>query len=132
MILAHNHSDIKRVSRHSTRPVPIRVNNRRVGVVDGDVFRKKVHGSKHQLWRPPAWAADIDNLHAAREAGARHIEIVDMDTGSVYRTSIARMLADGFPVNRGYGAQVALALPLWDRPDLDDQLPLLSASEADR
>jgi hypothetical protein len=104
-----------------------RADGRTVGEVANGVFRKEVSASKHFLRIPEAIASDLDALAQARDAGARVVEIFDREGGRTYRASIVRIFEKGFPVNRGHGEQIALALSEWNRgvkEPIADQLPL--------
>jgi len=92
---------------------PILVGKVCVGVVEGQVFHKNVIGSKHMLRKPPAWAFDISTLDQAEIAGARTVQIRDMESGREYVAPIATIRARGFLVTRGHGRQVALGLGHW-------------------
>ena len=91
----------------------LRPDGKIVGAVVGDTFRKRVQSSKHFLRKPPAIAFDVSTLLDAQRAGATWVKVTDADTGRVYRASIHAVLQDGFAVNRGFGAQVALPLSKW-------------------
>jgi hypothetical protein len=90
----------------------IRVNGRIVGAVVGNEFRKTIH-TNWILRTPPALASDIQALHSAEKLGAVYCVFTNADTGIVYRASIAKIWDMGFPVNRGFGEQIALSLSLW-------------------
>lgn len=113
-----------RFNPKSQSNIPIYARGRIVGHVAGGVFRKRVFGSKHFLRRPRAIALDVQSIRDAMDAGATMAEIVDGETGRTYRASLDRMLRDGWRFNRGHGAQVALPLDSFDRPDLGEQLTL--------
>jgi len=86
----------------------------RHGKICGDVWRKRVRASVHLLRKPkPAWAVDVDDLDAARRCGATSIEIVDTESGDVYRCEVSRFLAYASRFNRGAGDQAALPLGFW-------------------
>jgi hypothetical protein len=106
-----------------------RRDHKMVGGITGDVFHKTVQASKHFLHTPPAIAFDLDVIAQAREQGARIAEVRDSESGRVYRAEIARIWSKGFPVNRGHGEQIALALNEWNRGDEPtvNQLPLFGA-----
>ena len=110
----------------SNSGTPVFVGGRIVGHVADGAFRKRVFGSKHFLRRPRAIALDVQSIHDAQDAGATMAEITDGETGKVYRVSLDRMLRDGFHFNRGWGAQVALPVDDFDRPDLGEQLGLFA------
>lgn len=98
------------------------------GVVRGDVWRKRVAGSKHQLRVPrPAWAVDAADLDAAERLGAVMLELHDTEGGTVYRAALRTLREKGRYFERGYGAQVALDLEHWrtEQPGAARQLALL-------
>jgi hypothetical protein len=103
-----------------------RADGKIIGKICGETFRKIVRASKHFLHTPPAIANDLDALAQAKERGARVCEVVDRETGHTYRASIARIWENGFSVNRGHNAQIALALNEWarDAEPTTDQMTL--------
>jgi len=107
----------KRKSQHAKSQIAKirRAGGKIVGEIRGEVFRKVISARKHFLHVPEAIANDLDVLATARERGARVCEILDRDTGHTYRASIARIWKKGFPVNRGFGEQIALALAEWNQ-----------------
>jgi hypothetical protein len=95
--------------------IPIYANDTRrcVGAVKGDIFRKRFKFSTGALHRPPALAFDVVSLQQAEAAGASQVEVVDIETGKIYQAPIALVWSKGFPINRGYGDQIALRLREW-------------------
>ena len=91
----------------------VRVDKRVVGVVIGKNFIKKARGSKHFLRIPPAIAFSLQSLRDAYNAGARYAVVIDKETQIEYFSTIANIYANGFDVNRGHGAQIALPIPSW-------------------
>lgn len=69
---------------------------------------------EHFLTNPPAIAFDRSTLVDAEKAGALYAHITNSETGTVYTASIADIWRHGFPVLRGFGQQIALALPKWN------------------
>lgn len=102
--------------QNGPKPIPVYDASGRhvVGVVTGAVFRKAVKGTAHQLRQPPAWAFDVASLDAAERAGAVIVELVDVETETVYRATLAAIRRDGFTFNRGFGQQRGLVLGLWE------------------
>ena len=92
-----------------------RADGRIVGEIVNGVFSKSIDASKHFLRVPPAIANDLDVLAQAKERGARVCEITDRETGTTYRATIEKIWRRGFHVERGHGAQIALALSEWAR-----------------
>lgn len=92
---------------------PIYAAGKVVGHVNGDTFYKSVSSSRHQLRQPPAWALDLSSLRQAERAGAMRVELRDRDTGWTWRATVANIRKLGQPLNRGFGEQLALALPFW-------------------
>lgn len=91
-------------------PVYLPGRDRPIGQVDGRFFRKTITGSKHMLRDPRAIAFDRSTLDDAEKAGATHVSITDSETGRTYCAPIATVRRYGFPVVRGHGRQIALAL----------------------
>jgi len=96
---------------------PIRCNAKIIGDVRGETFYKNLIASKHFLRVPRAIAFDVSSLTDAERAGARCVQVTDIETSRIYRQSIATIRAKGFRVARGYGEQIALALEFWNRDD---------------
>lgn len=95
-----------------------RLDGHKVAELHGDVLRKLVRGREHLLHKPRrAWAIDAGVLVAAEQRGARVVEVLDTETGTVYRAGIARFHTSGFTIDRGYGEQRALALEHWSTGD---------------
>lgn len=105
------------MNRQSLTRIPIRANQKIVGDVRGETFYKNLVGSKHFLRIPRAIAFDVSSLDDAERVGAHFVEIRDVESGRVYRASIAKIRAKGFRVARGHGEQVALALGDFTRDD---------------
>jgi hypothetical protein len=99
--------------KHEILGTVIKVNGRTVGQVIDGVFVKDVSSSKHFLHTPEAIAYTIDTLHAAARAGAEYCDVLDTDTGTHYRASIAMIWDKGKPFNYGWGEQIMLTLPYW-------------------
>ena len=62
---------------------------------------------------PPGWAVDRQDLSAAERAGAELLLIEDTESGRQYLASLDVIKRHGFPVSRGHGEQVGLALSRW-------------------
>ena len=92
----------------------VRVNNRVVGKIDKDIFKKKLSASKHFLRKPHAIAFDVTSINNAQILGAKTIEVTDKDTGDKYTTSISKIHLQGFKFDRGYGFQIGLIIDEWD------------------
>ena len=98
---------------HKDCNTKIRVGRRVVGEVRGDVFHKSVYASKHFLREPRAIANDITVLQDAEQAGAVWVHIRDKESGQIYKATIAHIRESGFPINRGWGKQIALPMNGW-------------------
>ncbi len=95
-----------------------RLGGHKVGELHGAVLRKLVHGREHMLQKPrQAWAIDATVLVDAEQRGATTVEVLDTETGTVYRAGIAKFHTHGFTVNHGWGAQRGLALAHWSTGD---------------
>ena len=96
-----------------TKGTPIFCGRHVVGEVQNGIFKKSIEFSKHALRTPPGLAFDVSTLDDAEKSGAGSVEVTDRESGRIYRASIATIRAHGFAVNRGFGAQIALALAWW-------------------
>ena len=107
---------------------------RRVGSVVGGVLRETRHGKTQRLrWPVPAWSFDVATIEQAEALGAHTIEVKDADDGGrTYRVGVARFLAQAQRIDRGHGAQLALALSCWvvgdPEPDGPVQLTLFEVA----
>lgn len=82
---------------------------------------------RHQLQRPPAWATDRAHIAQLRAAGGAGVRLHTTD-GRELEAPLSAFERHGFPVGRGHGEQVGLALRYWhDRRGGGGvrQLPLL-------
>jgi len=83
------------------------------GEIRGNVWRKTLRASVHQLRCPPGWAVDRQDLSAAERAGAELIVIEDVESGKTYLASLSVIREKGIEFERGCGAQAALELKRW-------------------
>lgn len=90
-----------------------RVKGQVYGVLFGDVLRRTAQASRHFLRKPPAICIDLQTLELAEDAGARKVEVVDTESGRIYRADVQTIHRYGRKMNRGYGLQIALALGRW-------------------
>lgn len=92
--------------------------------LQGGVLSKTVRASVHQLRRPPAWAIqqEVWTVHMDE---IQVVEIVDEETGKVYRTSAENFGRNARLINRGYGYQFALPLPFWNTQPEEATQPAL-------
>ena len=93
----------------------IKVNGRTVGQVYNGVFVKDVSSRKHFLHNPEAIAYTIDTLHAAQRAGAEYCQVLDTDTGIIFKASIAKIWDMGKKFNYGWGDQIYLTVQNWNQ-----------------
>lgn len=88
---------------------------KKIGAVEGDVFKKTVKASKHFLQKPPAIAYDMASIRQAQKVGANRLLVIDSETNTKYRTSIKILLENGRKFDRGYSEQVYLVLKRWSK-----------------
>ena len=92
----------------------VQLGKKLIGIIDGQLFKKNVRGSRHMLLRVPGWAIDIDVLELLDEEGVTEIRIHDKETKKVYRASLLDFLAYGVPYHHPlYGPQLCLPLECW-------------------
>ena len=109
--------------KHKIVGTVIKVNGRTVGQVYNGVFVKDVSSHKHFLHNPEAIAYTIDTLHAAQRAGAEYCQVLDTDTGIIFKASIAKIFDMGKKFNYGWGDQIYLTVQNWNQsidPDYSD------------
>ena len=96
------------------------------GYLYGNVLRKTCYASKHFLFSPSAICFDVGVLMRARDLGATVAEVVDKESGRVYRAALSRFWRKGFSVDRsGYGSQLGLTLDQWNRDEATSDQPAL-------
>lgn len=71
-------------------------------LTDGQILRK-----------PPAIAISQDVVDKLAAMGVVDLIMTNRDTGVTYKTTLAHFQEAGFPLDRGYGKQVALPLYGW-------------------
>ncbi len=104
---------------------PITLQGRVIGVIEGNTFTKTVHGSKHQVRSPPAWAIDAEVFDREIKPNCRQILIIDRETNNRYRTSVDTFDYKKKAFDRGYGRQYYLTLNYWSNEnDGEKQLSL--------
>ena len=106
---------------HSSAGETIRIYDGHRYIVSGTffpvegVFYKRMKDS-HVLQRPPAIAIQAETLDELLRRGCSLIR-VDISDGRRLAVSFLRFMTKGFPMDRGYGAQIALSLEHWQSVD---------------
>lgn len=96
-----------------SKPTSIYANERVIGQVVGDTFRKSIIGNKHLLRSPKAICFDRSTLRDAAAAGATRVEIYDRESGTTYTVTLETIDTCSFPVRRGHNDQVGVTLDQW-------------------
>ena len=109
---------------HTTMPV-YNASGRICGEIAGAVLQKTAKRN-HMLQRPAGWGWDVAILDHAKGQGCTHTEVTC--EGVIYRASLADFERYGVPVNRGYGAQVALPLLHWQKRRVGEDAPAAQLS----
>jgi len=97
---------------HSTRPAP-KAQRPKHGNIVADTWQKTVRGSLHQLRKPKGWAVDVFDLDAAERCGALYVALHDLESLRWHWAAVATIRQKGWPLDRGFGRQVALGLEHW-------------------
>lgn len=98
----------------STYHVPVRAGNGRiVGILEGEVLKKKVRRSVHLLRQPRGWAWDVSILEEAEEHGALYTELIDEESTKIYWAPLSEFQSHGVSIDRGFGKQIVLPLAYW-------------------
>jgi hypothetical protein len=86
----------------------VKVDGRVIGCLSDGTFYKSVIGSKHRLRVPQqSFAIQSDTIDELARAGVTQIIIYDRETNLRYSISLQDFLKNSFPVDRGYGPQLA-------------------------
>ncbi len=109
-----------------SKDTPIFAAGKVVGEVRGDTFHKSIRGSRHILRRPRSLALDLQSITDAELAGAVWAEIIDIESGKVYRAQLDTIRRYGTVFNRGFGEQIYLCLPEWGKDAEADQMALFA------
>ncbi len=80
---------------------------------ESKTLRRRLYGSKHLLRFPAAIAFDEGIILQAEKLRCEQIEVEDKETGNVYFVPFAIFKVLNFPLNRGFGNQLALSLSYW-------------------
>lgn len=84
-----------------------------VGRVDNRVFIKEVHGNKHMLRRPMAWAIDADIFDRVIKPNCLSIHIYDRDSKVTWVVGVDTFLKNKQVLDRKHGKQYYLELVHW-------------------
>ena len=104
------------------KPTQIYTRGRVVGSVNNGCFTKPIKANGY-LRVPPGIAFSVESLAAAEAAGATRVQVVDRETGTIYRATIEHIRAVGFPVNRpGFEPQIGLSLEGFTRQRRGDSV----------
>jgi hypothetical protein len=86
----------------------------KVGSIRAGVFRRNFQ-DRHILRDPPALALDSYVLAQLQALGVVKLELKHKPTGEIFRSSLEHFLDASFPLDRGYGPQLAMPLAFWIR-----------------
>jgi hypothetical protein len=90
-------------------------NGKQVGTVIGDTLYKEIRGSRHILRNGPSLCNDIQLLDDAEKAGAKFVQIYDIESCDFYCVAIETIREEGKRIDYDYGVQLALPLFKWAR-----------------
>lgn len=82
------------------------------GSIDNRTLHKRVYGSRHFLQKPPAIAIDAE-LYDSFCNDFDRIEVLDMETDTVYHLTKTDFELYRFELDRGYGRQYAVHIRKW-------------------
>lgn len=74
---------------------------------------KRVKGSIHRLNQPPGWAWDDFIIQEALAKGMVFTEVIDTETGIVYRAPLEEFTTHGIKLDRKNNPQTVLPLAFW-------------------
>ena len=84
-----------------------------VGSLVAGIFQKKVISTRHRLHFMNAYAIDTEIVLQLKDENCRAIEVLEKDTGNIYRIDFDHFLAKAKQVSFGYGEQLAVNLKEW-------------------
>ena len=87
--------------------------NKKIGTLKDNIFRKKVQLSKHLMKKYNAWGVQLDTLTAIRDKGCTEIRILDTENNKIYSVSMEDMWGNSVVENYGDGQQAFLARDYW-------------------
>ncbi|MCC7354533.1 MAG: hypothetical protein IT330_12355 [Anaerolineae bacterium] len=92
----------------------VRVGERVVGTIFGDILSKAIVGSRHLLRRPPAICWAVSAIEEARRAGVHLLRVADSESGKTYSVSLADFQRYAFEIEHsGFERQLACPLHRW-------------------
>jgi hypothetical protein len=113
-------------SDSNCRSIPVRrIDGRIVGRITGNILAKQAK-REHMLREPGGWAWDRSILDTAERAGVQYTEVTC--DGLIYRATLADFRRYGFPVRRGHGEQIGLALAHWHIRRIGEPMPAVQLS----
>lgn len=84
-----------------------------VGTLVDGILQKTVNSKKHRLHFMNAYAVDVDLIKQVLEQGCRAIEILEKDTGDLYRIETDDFIKHAKIVDFGHGEQYAVNVGKW-------------------
>lgn len=100
-------------TKYNTKTTALKAGTKTFGIVYGDTLRKSLQGSKHFLRQPAGIAIDLEALDRAEAVGAVRIEIIDVESETVFTSTIEHFRHAGLEINRGFGQQLVLPFSGW-------------------
>lgn len=94
------------------------------------VLERRLRGSSHLLRSPLAICFDACIVAQAQDLDCKEILVSDVETGTRYSVPFSVFLDKSFPLNRGFGEQLALPLSYWLREGGFTPAPHYTMAEA--
>lgn len=88
-------------------------NNKLIGTLKDNIFRKRVKKSKHLLRKLDAWGIQYDAFTELRNLNCEEIRIKDEDEDRVYAVAFDTIFKKGRVEDLGDGMQVFLPRSEW-------------------
>ncbi len=102
-------------SNYTTGRQPVcSCDGKRIGQIEGRIFKKKVYGSRHFLRSPRAIAIDADACDLEIAPSVERIEVYDKEVDRLYVSSVGNFNQYKIELDRGFGRQYALPLRYWE------------------
>lgn len=85
-----------------------------VALIEHGQLYRSLHGQRHMLRTPPAWAFDASHIDQAQAVGVARIVVIDLDDNRRrYEIDFPDFQKFARRIDRGHGAQWACALVYW-------------------
>gem|GEM_PF-1541843 len=87
-----------------------------IGILENNIFTKKVNRSKHFLRVLQAWGSDLSVLQELKRQGCKLVRLIE-SSGLIYEAPLQLIFERGIVKDLGYGPQLFLPEKEWEIKD---------------